>query len=102
MLRVFPSVDLLAKETLPGLTLLPELLTTAGLRATLCRFTMLLCFSESSALLLTLDSLPSVTWLMAAFEALRFWMPAFTMFLKLTVIGFDLRVLIERWCVEPS
>lgn len=94
MFNVLPSV-LLATEILPGFVLDPE--ATAGFSATLCRLMTELGFSESS--LLTEDSLSVTT---AALDALRFYMLALTMFLKLTVIGLDFLVLIERRGFEVS
>ena len=94
MLRVLPS-PLPAIEILPGLVEDPGAMD--GFRATLYRLITEPGFSESSRT--TEDSSPAGA---GVIEALRFYMLAFTMFLKLTVIGFDLRVLIERRGFEDS
>ena len=52
----------------------------------------LLFYSESSR---RLSASPVV-------DVFRFWIPAFTIFLKLTVMGFDLRVLMESRGFEDS
>ena len=95
ILRVLPS-PLFATEIFPGFVLEPG--ATAGFSATLCRLMTEPGFSESSRF--TDDSSLSVA--AAALDALRFYMLALTIFLKLTVIGFDLRVLIERRGLDDS
>ena len=98
MFKVLPS-PLPDTEILPGFMLLPWLWATAGLQATLCKLMTLLGFSESSRL--KEDLSPSLASA-GVFEVFRFWILALTMFLKLTVIGFYLRLLMERRGFEDS
>ena len=94
MLSVLPS-PLPATEILPGFVF--ELGAMAGFSATLCKLMIEPGFSES--LRLTEDSASVGA---AALEDFRFYMLALTIFLKLTVIGLDLRVLIERRGFDDS